>query len=66
MGRHLHYISGLKEDRDTDATYCSILEHSSPDLTNKAYTNVYTILRHAVGQIIAIKRGILYHAKMTF
>jgi integrase len=30
-----------------------LLEHSSPDLTNKVYTNVDPILRHAVDQIPA-------------
>ncbi len=28
-----------------------LLEHSSPDLTNKVYTNVDPVLRHAVDQI---------------
>jgi len=28
-----------------------LLEHSSPNLTNKVYTNVDTVLRHAVEQI---------------
>jgi len=28
-----------------------LLEHSSPDLTNKVYTNVVPVLRHAVDQI---------------
>lgn len=28
-----------------------LLEHSSPDLTNKLYTNVEPVLRHAVEQI---------------
>ena len=30
-----------------------LLEHSSPDLTNKVYTNVDPVLRHAVDQIPA-------------
>ena len=30
-----------------------LLEHSSPDLTNKVYTNVDLVLRHAVDQIPA-------------
>lgn len=30
-----------------------LLEHSSPDLTNKVYTNVDPVLRHAVDQISA-------------
>jgi hypothetical protein len=28
-----------------------LLEHSSPDLTNKVYTNVDPVLRHAVEQL---------------
>lgn len=28
-----------------------LLEHSSPDLTNKVYTNVDPVMRHAVGQL---------------
>jgi integrase len=28
-----------------------LLEHSSPDLTNKVYTNVDPVLRHAVDQM---------------
>ena len=36
----------------TDVTQ-KLLEHSSPDLTNKAYTNVDPVLRHAVDQIPA-------------
>ena len=28
-----------------------LLEHSSPDLTNKVYTNVDPVLRHAVDQV---------------
>ena len=30
-----------------------LLEHSSPDLTNRVYTNVDPVLRHAVDQIPA-------------
>ena len=30
-----------------------LLEHSSPDLTNKMYTNVDPVLRHAVDQMPA-------------
>jgi integrase len=30
-----------------------LLEHSYPDLTNKVYTNVDPVLRHAVDQIPA-------------
>jgi len=30
-----------------------LLEHSSPDLTNKVYTNVDPVLRHTVDQIPA-------------
>jgi integrase len=30
-----------------------LLEHSSPDLTNKVYTNVDPVLHHAVDQIPA-------------
>jgi len=29
------------------------MEHSSPDLTNKVYTNVDPVLRHAVDKIPA-------------
>jgi len=28
-----------------------LLEHSSPDLTNKVYTNVDPVLRHAIDKI---------------
>jgi len=37
----------------TVAISWAILERSSPDLTNKVYTNVYPFLRHAVDQILA-------------
>ena len=35
----------------TGATSWAILEHSSPNLTNKVYTNVDLVLRNAVDQI---------------
>lgn len=59
-------LEGLKF-HDLRKTFCSILaqngistavtqkllEHSSPELTNKVYTNVDPVLRHAVDQIQA-------------
>jgi hypothetical protein len=37
----------------TDANSWAILAHSSPDLTNKVYTNVDPVLQHGVDQISA-------------
>ena len=42
-----------RTDSMAGATSLAILEHSSPDLTNKVYTNVDPVLQHAVDQISA-------------
>ncbi len=41
----------FKAGRLSTAVTQKLLEHSSPDLTNKVYTNVDPVLRHAVDQI---------------
>ena len=43
--------SVLAQNGISTAVTQKLLEHSSPDLTNKAYTNVDPVLRHAVDQI---------------
>ena len=43
--------SMLAQNGVSTAVTQKLLEHSSPDLTNKVYTNVDPILRHAVDQI---------------
>jgi len=41
----------LAQNGISTAVTQKLLEHSSPDLTNKIYTNVDPVLRHAVDQI---------------
>ncbi len=41
----------LAQNSISTAVTQKLLEHSSPDLTNKVYTNVDPVLRHAVDQI---------------
>jgi len=41
----------LAQNGISTAVMQKLLEHSSPDLTNKVYTNVDPVLRHAVDQI---------------
>jgi integrase len=43
--------SVLPQNGVSTAVTQKLLEHSSPDLTNKFYTNVDPVLRHAVDQI---------------
>jgi integrase len=43
--------SVLAQNRVSTAVIQRLLEHSSPDLTNKVYTNVDPVLRNAVDQI---------------
>jgi len=43
----------LAQNGISTAVTQKLLEHSSPDLTNKVYTNVDPVLRHAVDQIPA-------------
>ena len=43
--------SVLAQNGVSTAVTQKLLEHSSPDLTNKAYTNVDPVLRHAVDKI---------------
>jgi integrase len=45
--------SVLVQNGISTAVVQKLLEHSSPDLTNKVYTNVDPVLRHAVDQIPA-------------
>jgi integrase len=45
--------SALAQNGVSTAVVQRLLEHSSPDLTNKVYTNVDPVLRHAVDQIPA-------------
>jgi integrase len=45
--------SVLAQNGVSTAVTQKLLEHSSPDLTNKIYTNVDPVLRHAVDQIPA-------------
>ena len=45
--------SMLAQNGVSTAVTQRLLEHSSPDLTNKVYTNVDPVLRHAVDQIPA-------------
>jgi integrase len=45
--------SVLAQNGVSTAVTQKLLEHSSPDLTNKVYTNVDPVLRHAVEQIPA-------------
>jgi integrase len=43
--------SMLAQNRVSTAVTQRLLEHSSPNLTNKVYTNVDPVLRHAVEQL---------------
>jgi len=43
--------SALAHNGDSTAVIQRLLKHSSPDLTNKVYTNVDPVLRNAVDQI---------------
>jgi hypothetical protein len=45
--------SVLAQNAISTAVTQKLLEHSSPDLTNKLYTNVDPVFRHAVAQIPA-------------
>ena len=45
--------SVLAQNGVSTAVTQKLLEHSSPDLTNKVYTNVEPVLRHAVEQLPA-------------
>ena len=45
------FCSVLAQKGVSTAVTQKLLEHSSPDLTNKVYTNVDPVLRHAVDQI---------------
>ncbi len=51
---------GFKQSPESNqqavATSCVILERSSPDLTNKIYTNVDSVLRRAVFQCTRLNR----------
>ncbi|MFH1884687.1 MAG: site-specific integrase [Planctomycetota bacterium] len=47
------FCSVLAQNGVSTAVTQKLLEHSSPDLTNKVYTNVDPVLRHAVDQIPA-------------
>jgi len=50
---HKTFGSVLAQNGVSTAITQKLLEHSSPDLTNKVYTNVDPVLRHAVDQIPA-------------
>ena len=45
------FCSILAQNCISTAVTQKLLEHSSPDVTNKVYTNVDPVLRHAVDQI---------------
>ena len=45
------FCSILAQNGISTAVTQKLLEHSSPGLTNKVYTNVDPVLRHAVDQI---------------
>ena len=45
------FCSILAQNGISTAVTQKLMEHSSPDLTNKVYTNVDPVLRHAVDQI---------------
>jgi len=53
-GRYEHektFGSILAQNRISTAVTQKLLEHSSPNLTNKVYMNVDSVLRHAVEQL---------------
>ena len=45
------FASVLAQNGISTAVTQRLLEHSSPNLTNKVYTNVDPVLRHAIDQI---------------
>ena len=45
------FSSALAQNGISTAVIQKLLEHSSPELTNKVYTNVDPVLRHAVDQL---------------
>ena len=45
------FASVLAQNGISTAVTQRLLEHSSPNLTNKVYTNVDPVLRHAVEQL---------------
>ena len=45
------FCSVLAQNGVSTTVTQKLLKHSSPDLTNKVYTNVDPVLRHAVDQI---------------
>ena len=47
------FRSVLAQNGVSTAIIQKLLEHSSADLTNKVYTNVDPVLRHAVDKILA-------------
>jgi integrase len=47
------FVSIHAQNGVSTAVTQKLLEHSSPDLTKKVYTNVDPVLRHAVDQIPA-------------
>ena len=47
------FCSLLAQNGISTAVIQKLLEHSSPELTNKIYTNVDPVLRHAIDQIPA-------------
>ena len=49
------FCSVLAQNGASTAVTKKLLEHSSPDLTNKVYTNVDPVLRHAVDQTLAVE-----------
>ena len=48
------FCSVLAQNDISTTVTQKLLEHSSPDLTNKVYTNVEPVLRHVVEQIPVI------------
>ena len=49
--RRITFGSLLAQNGISTAVTQKLLEHSSPNLTNKVYTNVDPVLRHAVEQL---------------
>ena len=45
------FCSVIAQNGVSTADTQKLLEHSSPELTNKVYTNVDPVLRHAIDQI---------------
>ena len=48
---HKTFSSVLAQNGVSTAVTQRLLEHSSPNLTNKVYTNVDPVLRHAINQL---------------